>query len=71
MSRETEATELKHEWATNPRWKNLQRGYSAEDVVRLRGSLRIEHTLARRGAEKLWDLVRSIEAARIARKNTS
>ena len=57
MSRETEATELKHEWATNPRWKNLQRGYSAEDVVRLRGSLRIEHTLARRGAEKLWNLV--------------
>ena len=57
MSRETEAAGLKQEWATNPRWKNLQRGYSAEDVVRLRGSLRIEHTLARRGAEKLWNLV--------------
>ena len=57
MSRETEAAKLKQEWATNPRWKNLKRGYSAEDVVRLRGSLQIEHTLARRGAEKLWTLV--------------
>ena len=57
MSRETEAAKLKQEWASNPRWKNLKRGYSAEDVVRLRGSLQIEHTLARRGAEKLWTLV--------------
>ena len=57
MSRETEAAKLKQEWATNPRWKNLKRGYAAEDVVRLRGSLQIEHTLARRGAEKLWTLV--------------
>ena len=57
MSRDTEAAKLKQEWAENPRWKNLKRGYSAEDVVRLRGSLRIEHTLARRGAEKLWTLV--------------
>ncbi len=57
MSREIEAAKLKQEWATNPRWKNLKRGYSAEDVVRLRGSLQIEHTLARRGAEKLWTLV--------------
>ena len=59
MSRETEAAKLKQEWAGNPRWKNLKRGYSAEDVVRLRGSLHIEHTLARRGAEKLWQLVNS------------
>ena len=57
MSRETEAVKLKQEWASNPRWKNLKRGYSAEDVVRLRGSLLIEHTLAHRGAEKLWTLV--------------
>ncbi len=57
MSREIEAAKLKQEWSTNPRWKNLKRGYSAEDVVRLRGSLQIEHTLARRGAEKLWTLV--------------
>ncbi len=57
MSRDTEAAKLKQEWAENPRWKNLKRGYSAADVVRLRGSLHIEHTLARRGAEKLWTLV--------------
>ena len=48
---------LEKEWAENPRWKGITRNYSAEDVVRLRGSLRVEHTLARRGAEKLWDLV--------------
>src|SRR3546814_4619799 len=42
---------------TNPRWKNVKRNYSAADVVRLRGSLNVEHTLAKRGAEKLWKLV--------------
>ena len=42
---------------TNPRWKGVKRTYSAADVVRLRGSVPIEHTLARRGAEKLWNLV--------------
>ncbi|MEO5861777.1 MAG: isocitrate lyase [Burkholderiales bacterium] len=57
MDRETEAAQLNQQWADNPRWKNLKRGYSAVDVVRLRGSLHIEHTLARRGAEKLWQLV--------------
>ena len=48
---------LKKEWATNPRWKGIRRDYSAEDVIRLRGSVHIEHSLARRGAEKLWQLV--------------
>jgi len=48
---------LQHDWDTNPRWKGVMRTYTAEDVVRLRGSLAIEHTLAKRGAEKLWDLV--------------
>jgi len=57
MDRETQAAQLNQQWADNPRWKNLKRGYSAVDVVRLRGSLHIEHTLARRGAEKLWQLV--------------
>jgi isocitrate lyase len=41
------------------RWKGIKRGYSAADVVRLRGSFPIEHTLARRGAEKLWNLLHS------------
>ena len=42
-------------WKSNPRWKNVKRPYSAEEVIRLRGSLQPEYTLARKGAEKLWD----------------
>ena len=53
-SRDQQAAALEREWAQNPRWKGIQRGYSAADVVRLRGSIPIEHTLAKRGAEKLW-----------------
>ena len=56
-SREDQVAELEHDWATNPRWKGVKRPYSAEDVVRLRGTLQIEYTLARRGAEKLWALI--------------
>jgi len=57
MSRkEQEAAQLKKDWSENPRWKGLKRGYTAEDVVRLRGSVKIEHTLAKLGAEKLWRL---------------
>ncbi|MEC5384155.1 isocitrate lyase [Uliginosibacterium sp. H3] len=54
MSSTQQALMLKKEWSENPRWKGIKRGYSAEEVVRLRGSLQVEHTLARRGAEKLW-----------------
>src|SRR6476469_3856224 len=57
MNYDLEAARLKKDWAENPRWKGIERGYAAEDVVRLRGSIHIEHTLARRGAEKLWKLV--------------
>ena len=46
--------QLKQQWSTDPRWNGIKRGYSAEDVVRLRGSVHIEHSLARMGAEKLW-----------------
>ncbi|MDX1653811.1 MAG: isocitrate lyase [Candidatus Competibacteraceae bacterium] len=46
--------ELKKDWAENPRWKGVTRPYSAEEVVRLRGTAGIEHTLAQKGAEKLW-----------------
>src|SRR5512134_3475289 len=56
-TREQQAAALERDWAQNPRWKGVKRGYSAADVVRLRGSLPIEHTLAKRGAEKLWTLV--------------
>src|SRR3981081_1295122 len=57
MKYDLEAARLKKDWADNPRWKGIKRGYTAEEVVRLRGSMHIEHTLARRGAEKLWKLV--------------
>jgi len=58
-TRQQEIDALQKDWDTNPRWKGITRGYSAADVVRLRGSFPIEHTLARRGAEKLWGLVHS------------
>ncbi|MFC4585991.1 isocitrate lyase [Sphaerisporangium corydalis] len=51
------ADELRREWESNPRWKNVERTYTAEDVVRLRGSVQEEHTLARLGAERLWTLL--------------
>ncbi len=57
MNYDLEAARLRKDWAENPRWKGIRRGYMAEEVVRLRGSLAIEHTLARRGAEKLWKLI--------------
>ena len=55
--RELETARIRKDWNDNPRWKGVKRGYTAEDVYRLRGSLPIEHTLARRGAEKLWTLM--------------
>jgi isocitrate lyase len=57
--REQQIAELEQDWSENPRWKNIKRGYSAADVVRLRGSFPIEYTLAHRGAAKLWQLVNS------------
>ncbi len=56
-TREQQAEDLDRDWAENPRWKGVRRGYRGADVVRLRGSLRIEHTLAQRGARKLWTLL--------------
>lgn len=53
------AEELKADWQSNPRWKGVTRPYSAEEVVRLRGSVHVEHTLAKRGAEKLWEKMAS------------
>ncbi|USQ75752.1 isocitrate lyase [Ornithinimicrobium cryptoxanthini] len=54
-TQDSAAEDLRTEWAANPRWSGIERTYSAEDVVRLRGSVVEEHTLARRGAEKLWE----------------
>ncbi len=55
--RNAEIARIEKDWAENPRWKGVTRTYSAADVVRLRGSIRKENTLARRGAEQLWSLV--------------
>jgi isocitrate lyase len=46
--------QIKLDWANNPRWSGVRRNYTAEDVVRLRGTVHVEHSLARIGAEKLW-----------------
>jgi isocitrate lyase len=54
-----EAEELERRWARDPRWVRVARPYAAEDVIRLRGSLPQEHSLARHGAERLWDLLHS------------
>ncbi|MGH8165634.1 MAG: isocitrate lyase, partial [Woeseiaceae bacterium] len=61
MSRDEQITELEKEWAESPRWKGVRRDYRAADVVRLRGSVLVEHTLARIGAEKLWRLLHDDE----------
>lgn len=49
---------MRTEWSENPRWAGIARNYSYNDVLRLRGSIQIEHTLARMGAERLWKLMR-------------
>ncbi len=54
MKKEDQIEQLYNDWMTNPRWNNVKRPYIPEDVVKLRGSVKIEHTLARQGAEKLW-----------------
>ena len=66
-TREESIRALEQDWAENPRWKGIKRTYSAADVVRLAGSLRVEHTLARRGAEKLWKLVNDRALRQLAR----
>jgi isocitrate lyase len=54
----TTASELGEQWATDPRWSEVTRTYQPDDVVRLRGSVTEEHSLARLGANRLWDLLR-------------
>lgn len=57
MSYEQQALALEHEWKTSPRWKGVTRNYTAAEVIRLRGSVRIQHTLAELGARRLWHLL--------------
>lgn len=54
------AAEIDKDWNSSPRWQGVKRGYSAEDVVRLRGTVAIEYSLARLGAEKLWRHMQSM-----------
>ncbi|MFA5521637.1 MAG: isocitrate lyase [Castellaniella sp.] len=57
QTRETMARQLQKSWAEDSRWQGIRRGYSAEEVIRLRGSVQVEHTLAREGAARLWTLL--------------
>ena len=57
MTKLKSAKDIQSDWDSNPRWKNVKRGYSSDDVVRLSGSIAIEHSLAHQGAKKLWDLI--------------
>jgi isocitrate lyase len=59
MTISQQVTELTTAWETDPRWQGIKRPYTAEDVIRLRGSVQIEYTLARMGAERLWNLLHS------------
>ncbi len=57
MSKQRSAEEIQQSWASDPRWEGIHRSYSASDVARLRGTVQIEHSLARLGAERLWHLL--------------
>lgn len=59
MNRTDQIEKLYSDWMTNPRWTHVKRTYSPEEVVRLRGSIMVEYTLAKVGAEKLWDKLTS------------
>ena len=61
MNRQDQINQLNKEWAKNPRWEGVVRPYTAEEVVSLRSSVNIEYTLAKKGAEKFWNLLQSGE----------
>jgi isocitrate lyase len=61
QTRDEQIQQLEKDWENNERWQGVTRPYSAEEVVKLRGSVQVEHTLARLGAEKLWNLVNQEE----------
>ena len=60
-----QAALLQRQWETDPRWAGITRDYGAQDVIRLRGSVAGEYGLARRGASRLWDLLRKRDAASV------
>lgn len=57
MSKQDQISALEKSWSQDPRWSQVKRDYTAADVVRLRGTVPIEYSLAKRGAERLWDLI--------------
>jgi isocitrate lyase len=57
MTKDSRVAQLQESWELDKRWNGITRPYTAEDVIKLRGSIDIEHTLARKGAEKLWKLL--------------
>ena len=59
MNKQERINDLVQDWTTNPRWKGIERPYTAEEVVKLQGSVKIEHSLARLGAERLWNLLKT------------
>jgi len=59
MNTQEKINKLIAEWDTNPRWKDVERTYTAEEVVKLAGTVKIDHSLARLGAERLWNLLKS------------
>ncbi|HSJ46497.1 MAG TPA: isocitrate lyase [Euzebyales bacterium] len=64
IAHRSDADALRTEWETDPRWAGIQRDYTAEDVIALRGSVHVEHSLARAGAERLWELLAAYEPVR-------
>lgn len=64
MYNENEIVELEADWKKNKRWKGIERPYSAQKVVQLRGSLKIDYTLAQLGAKKLWDMFEKVPYVR-------
>lgn len=61
MTNQEKENQLISDWTTNPRWKDVERTYTAEEVVKLAGTVKIDHSLARLGAERLWDLLKKEE----------
>ncbi|HNQ14447.1 MAG TPA: isocitrate lyase, partial [Pyrinomonadaceae bacterium] len=59
MNKQQQIEELRRDWNENPRWEGIERPYTPEDVVKLRGSVKIEYTLAKLGAERLWELMKT------------
>lgn len=59
MNKQQRIQKLEDDWAQNPRWKEVTRPYTAEDVIKLRGSIDLEYTLAQNGAKKLWEGLQS------------